>query len=123
VEASRRQKNNKRLIEYFRVNPIRAELNLKALNLPKPEVKEPQYNKFKNELIYYNDCKKYFDNPIYSNKKNSNEEYKYYNGEKVPSNGIVMPRYKPVYQPVPILQVGKSILQRPHYNVLPNWWG
>lgn len=147
VEALRRQENTKRIADYFRANPIRAGLNLRGLN-PSYEGRAPSYNeqaryvgkpKVRDGLIYHRDYKGYFDNPIYGNKpqyiskpRNDNGEFEYgkakqyYNGKQLQNNAVIIPRYQQEsskYKLAPIRQVGKAVLQRPHYNVLPNWWG
>eukprot|EP00826_Nyctotherus_ovalis_P036236 TRINITY_DN3199_c0_g2_i5.p1 TRINITY_DN3199_c0_g2~~TRINITY_DN3199_c0_g2_i5.p1 ORF type:complete len:289 (+),score=30.55 TRINITY_DN3199_c0_g2_i5:79-945(+) len=136
VEGLRRQENNKRLAEYFKASPVQrkpVQLNERLQkphnNLGKPREKEG--------LIYYKGYKGYFDNHIYRNKPQYNsgqdshnkikeQEYRnakqYYNGKQV-HNGVIIPRESSRYQPAPIRQAGRAVLQRPHYNVLPDWWG
>jgi len=131
VDSMRIQEQNKRLAEYYKANPMKIKLNY--LHYERQHAK-PYHNignpKVNNELIYNKKYKGHLDNLIYKNKPQYNSkqhvnnkefEYKkakhYYNGKEVESgNGVIMQKHQ-------LPPVKKVILQRPHYNVLPEWWG
>jgi hypothetical protein len=130
VDVIRKQEQNKRVAEYYKANPMRIKLNPIHYERQPNNIGKPKVN---NGLIYHKNYKGYSDNSVYKSKPQYNikqsintEELEYkkpkqfYNGKEVESgNGVVIQKYKPIQ----VKKVEKMVLQRPHYNVLPEWWG
>ncbi len=99
VESSRRQEANRQLVEYYRANPIKGPANVNVLD----------------------NCNNNKENGAYAKKPPLPMKYE----------RLIIPHYAPAYvKPAGhgignnvIKQVGRAVLERPHYNVMPQWWG
>jgi len=104
VESSKRSEANQKLVDYYRANPVKNPL------LP---VNVLDYNGKENGSSH--------GTPAYAKKPPMPIKYE----------RLIIPHYAPAYvkpasahAPVnPMRNVGRAILERPHYNVMPQWWG
>ena len=101
VEGAKRQEANKKLIDYYRANPVKGPSNINVIEYNKENGSSPAV-------------------PSYIKKPPMPMKYE----------RLVIPHYAPPYiKPSsvhannPIRQVGRAVLERPHYHVMPQWWG
>lgn len=116
VEAKRRQEANEWLIEYYKLHPVKAAINLKGLN--------DQMKRVKNKPNI----------PRYVPKdQHKLPPYKIRNPDKLfSSNDKQIPIKAPINKHLnrcphsagnPIRQAGQAVIKSQHYNVMPEWWG
>ena len=97
--------------------PYRNNNSKYAHNKPQYSYDKPPY---KNNIPQYKDYYSHNKSPSYDVKDKQINNIEHKPAQK--NNVIILPRYKqPIPQSAanPIRQVGRAILQKPHYNVMP----